>query len=155
MQIDIVTKPAVKYAYISHAGPYGNVKYAFDELIEWAMKVGINLDSPEIFSHSFDHPEAVSAEELRSEACIGIENDFAETDRVKIGYRKQQRYAVYSHLGSYTGITQAYQNVLQSWFSQSQEEIDDRPFIEHYKNDCKSLPQEQWLTDLCIPLKDQ
>ena len=53
----------------------------------------------------------------------------------------------------YQRITDAYQTLLNSWFANSTEEIDDSPFIESYLNDCTSLPESQWLTDLCVPLK--
>ncbi len=153
MQVNIVTKPELKYAYVPHSGDYNGLKDCFEELIEWSLKQGIDLETAEIFSHSYDNPKKITSEELRSEACISISTDIKQTGNIKSATRKPQRYAVHTHKGSYDGIADTYQKLLANWIPKSNEEIDNKPFIEIYQNDCNELPESEWITDLCIPLK--
>ena len=153
MKLRIETKPAIHYAYVTHIGPYQEAGNAFQTLLGWAKKQDIDLDSEEMFSQSYDNPEDVAAEQLRSEACITLPNDMQGEDAVKIRKRESQRYAVYTLKGHYEGIQNAYQDMVLKGLAETDEEIDDKPFVEIFKNDCTSLPPNEWLTDLCIPIK--
>ncbi len=155
MQVEIITKPESRYAYISHTGDYNELKDVFDELISWAHSQNIDLETSEIFSQSYDNPAPTPTDELRSEACISISSNVAVSGIIQAAVRRQQKYAVYTHRGSYQGIAAAYQKLLGSWLPSSnlELEIDNCPFIEHYQNDCTTIPEDEWITDLCVPLK--
>ncbi|NKB77328.1 MAG: helix-turn-helix domain-containing protein [Gammaproteobacteria bacterium] len=157
MQIDITTKPAVNYAYMTHYGPYNGIAGMFDTLIQWGLTKGIDPANCEVFSLSYDSPKNTPSEQLRSDACVAIpeklQSRIAESDDIKIATLDEQRYAVYTHKGKYDDIADAYEQMIGSWAAESNEQIADKPFVEVYNNDCRSLPQSEWLTDLCIPLK--
>ncbi|NKB60763.1 MAG: helix-turn-helix domain-containing protein [Gammaproteobacteria bacterium] len=157
MQINITTKPAVKYAYMTHKGPYTEISGVFDELIEWGLTQGIDPSQCQVFSLSYDSPRHTPAEELRSDACVAIpenlQNSIQETNDIKITTLKAQRYAVHTHKGPYHELSEVYGKMLAGWASSSQEQIEDKPFVEIYDNDCRVLPESEWLTDLCIPIK--
>ena len=63
-----------------------------------------------------------------------------------------RRYAIYKLTGSYDGIAGAYQRLFEQWLPGSGEDIAAEPCLEHYLNDCMTLPPSEWLTNVCVPL---
>lgn len=153
MQFKVETKKPIRYAYMSHTGPYQEIGKVFYRLLAWSAEQGIDLDAAEIFSQSYDSPRATPRQKLRSEACIAVPETIAPSEGVKIASRQQQRYIVYTHQGHYDGIQDTYHQMLLHGLADMNEEMADAPFVEVYKNDCNSLPPGEWLTDLCIPIK--
>ncbi|MEM7293694.1 MAG: AraC family transcriptional regulator [Pseudomonadota bacterium] len=154
MNIRIEEIPAREYYYIENIGPYQNLARVFESLVAWGVSAGIDLGTADIFSQSYDSPRATPENELRSKACISTSDRVEPTGNIKIGYREKRRCAIYTHKGHYDGIQNAYLGMLESFIAQSDEELADAPFVEIFLNDCTSLPSEEWLTDLCIPLQD-
>lgn len=158
MEIKYVEKPALQYACILHKGDYRQISHTFGRLMEWIETQKTDLSTSEIFSQSYDSPMSTSVEELRSEACISLTDPTTVSDDFNDIEQRERTagwYATSILQGSYDGIAEAYQNMLADVLAQPGNDIADAPFIEIYLNDCRTLPEAEWLTELCIPLKHQ
>ncbi|HET7792294.1 MAG TPA: AraC family transcriptional regulator [Rhizobacter sp.] len=63
------------------------------------------------------------------------------------------RYAVFNHLGPYDGLHRTWAAIYGQWLPAMGYALRDVPPFEHYLNDPRTLPPEQWRTDLHVPLR--
>ena len=158
MDVRFETFPPRQAVSIHLVGPYNEAGAGFSRLIAWAETVGIDWRQCRLFSQSYDDPDAVPAEALRSDVCLELAPDSA-APRADLPKGAELldlpacRYAIHRLIGSYDGIHGTYQRMLRQWLPTSGEELAEQPCMEIYLNDCTSLPAREWLTDLCIPLK--
>ena len=156
MHTRIETFPEMTLACIRHRGSYHEVGPVFDRVLDWAKQRGLYTSSTKAIGLPYDNPDSVPAEELRYDAGVTLEEPVAVTDAaIKLERIPAGRYVVYTHKGPYTGIAGAFDKLFGQWLPNSGEEPDERPCMEIYLNDCKTLPESEWLTELCIPLKAQ
>lgn len=151
MEVRIEALGDIKVARVRHTGPYDEVGACFERLFEWAATAGVRPGR--VLTLSYDDPDAVSPESLRSDACIEVQTDAAPPPGISIDRIEGGRYAVCTHRGSYDGISEAYKNLFGSWLPQSGEELDDRPCMEIYRNSPLDTAPAQLLTDVCLPLR--
>ena len=57
------------------------------------------------------------------------------------------------HKGPYADLDVAYAWLYHNWLPQSGREPGDAPCFEEYLNDPRSLPPQEWLTAVNLPLK--
>ncbi len=62
------------------------------------------------------------------------------------------RYAVFTHIGPYDDLHRAWGSAYGQWLPATGYALRDVPPFEHYVNDPRALPPEQWRTDLHLPL---
>jgi len=154
MEVRIERLPGLSAAALRHTGPYREVSRCFDRLIAWAETTGIPWRERQVFSRSYDDPDRHPAAALRSEACLELREAVDPPDGVDFVELPEGRYAIHRLEGHYDGISGAYRRLFAEWLPASGEELDERPCLEIYLNDCARLPDARWLTDLCLPLKD-
>ena len=150
MKVRIEMIDGFEVARIRHVGPYNEVGPCFARLMEWAAAAGVRHGR--VLTLSYDNPDAVSPEDLRSDACIELLADASPPPDIAVETLAAGRYAVYTHHGSYDGIPEAYRQLSQRWLPQSGEEMDVRPCMEIYFNSPYDTPVDELLTDLCLPL---
>jgi AraC family transcriptional regulator len=63
------------------------------------------------------------------------------------------RHAVFTHIGPYTGLHRAWSAIYAQWLPATGYALRDTPPFEHYVNDPRTLPPEQWRTDIHMPLQ--
>ena len=153
MKYEVIVKPEISYAFVEHTGAYMELRSAFDALVAWCEKSQINWKAEQIFSLSYDNPQKIHQDLLRSEACISLMEEYPVSGLVKLGTRSEQNYAVYLHKGHYKYMQDVYQQFLQFLTVKEELEIDDAPFMENYLNDPYQTPETEWLTELCIPVQ--
>ena len=151
MEVRIETFDDMGVARIRHRGPYNEVGACFGRLLEWAAT--IDARPGRVFTLSYDDPDTVAPQSLRSDACIELHTDASPPPGISVDRFAGGRYAVYTHHGSYDGISEAYRRLFGLWLPQSGEGLDDRPCIEIYRNSPLDTAPEQLLTDLCLPLR--
>ena len=157
MNITIEQFPVITVACIRHQGSYHNVGTAFGQLIDWAQQQQLWHETTQTIGLPYDDPKTTPVEQLRYDACITLDasNTPSLTDeQLRIEQIPAGRYAVYQHQGSYREIEDKFQQMFTEWLPASGEEPADRPCLERYLNDCNSLPENEWLTQLCIPLQN-
>ncbi len=151
MEVRIETFGDIEVARVRHTGPYNEVGACFERLFEWAATTGARPGL--VLTLSYDDPDTVESQSLRSDACVEIHTDSSPPPGTSIDRIESGRYAVYTHRGSYDGISEAYKRLFGMWFPQSDEELDDRPCMEIYRNTPLNIVPAQLLTDLCLPLR--
>ena len=151
MDVRIETIDEIEVARIRHVGPYNEVGRCFERLFEWAGSVGGRPGR--VFSLSYDDPDTVAPESLRSDACLELHTDVAPPPDITVDTLAAGRYAIHTHRGSYDGIAEAYRRLFSVWLPQSGEEIDDRPCMEIFLNSPLDTPPAELVTELCLPLR--
>ena len=151
MDVRIEMFDAINVARVRHVGPYNEVGPCFERLFEWAATIGARPGR--VLSLSYDDPDAVAPESLRSDACVELLTDASPPTGISMDSVGAGRYAVCTHRGPYDGIAEAYKRLFTLWLPGSGEEMDDRPCMEIYRNSPLDSAPAQLLTDLCLPLR--
>lgn len=152
--VTIETLPDCTIAALPHRGPYMNIGDAFDRLIVLTEAQTLLQSGARTVGVYYDDPCAVEPGKLRSDAGIEVPRDHAVADPLHKVSLAGGRHAALHHKGPYAELEAAYNWLFGTWLPESGEEPADRPCFEFYLNDCKSLPPGEWLTDICLPLKE-
>lgn len=152
MEVRIETFESINVGRVRHVGPYDEVGPCFDRLFAWAAEIGARPGR--CLALSYDDPELVPPERLRSDACVELETDVSPPADVSLDSVGAGRYAVYTHRGPYEGIAAAFQRLFGAWMPGSGEEVDDtRPCMELFRNSPADTAPSDLLTELCVPLR--
>jgi AraC family transcriptional regulator len=154
-EVSIRQLQPVRLAALRHAGSYMEIGTTFERLFAWAA--GRSLIGPQTRSIGvyYDDPDAVPAEKLRSEAGIVVGPEVAVDGDLHIVEVPGGRHAVLHHTGPYAELNKAYRWLYREWLPQSGELCADRPCFEEYLNNPRTLPPEEWRTDICLPLVER
>ncbi len=151
-EVDITDRNAVTVAALRHRGAYHDIGATFERLGAWAA--GRGLAANRSFGVYYDDPESKPAEDLVSDACIEIPDDFAlDCDGPRRLTIAGGRYAVLVHTGPYAELERPYRWLFGEWLPANGEEAADAPPFEEYLNDPRTLPPSQWRTAICVPLR--
>lgn len=142
----------LRVAALRHRGPYTEIGTVFARLQAWAGGRGLLGPATRAFGIAYDDPAAVPAEELRSEACLLVGPEVEGDGDVFIREIPGGRHAIVRHKGPYAELDRTYGWIFRHWLPASGLTLADRPCVEEYLNDCRTLPPEEWLTEIRIPL---
>ena len=150
MDVRIETLASIQVARIRHVGPYAEVGPCFERLFRWAAGVGV--PTGRVLTLSYDNPETVAPEKLRSDACVELRTREEPPPGIVLGPVGGGRFAVYRLTGPYDGIAAAYRRLFGEWLPGSGEKRADGPRMDLYRNAQADTPPEKLVTDLCVPL---
>ncbi len=142
----------VRLAALRHAGSYLEIGTTFERLFAWAIGRGLMGPQTRAIGVYYDDPDGVAAKDLRSDAGLVIGPEVAVDGDLRIVEVPGGRHAVLHHRGPYAELNKAYRWLYRDWLPRSGEQCADRPIFEEYLNNPRTLPPEQWLTDICLPL---
>ena len=151
MDVRIETLAPIHVARIRHVGPYGEVGPCFDRLFRWAA--GLGVPTGRVLTLSWDNPETVAQEKLRSDACVELRTEEEPPPGIVLGPVGGGRYAVHRLTGPYEGIARAYRRLFEEWLPESGEKLAEGPCMELYRHAQAETPPEKLATDLCVPLR--
>ena len=154
MQVQIVDFFATRVAALEHCGQIGLVNDSVRKFIDWRMQSG---QSPVLSSRTFgiprSNPDTTPADGFRFDICGEIDEPVAPND---YGVRELVipggRCAVVRHAGSTDHIGETIYPIYRDWLPASGEELRDQPLFFHYLSVYPDTPQDQWQTDIYIPL---
>jgi len=155
MQVRIVNFPEVKVAALEHCGPPGLVNESVRRFIEWRMQSGQSpVASSRTFGIPYSNPDTTPAQEFRFAICGEIHeavapNEFGVHQIVIPG----GRYVVVRHAGSPDHIGETIYPIYRDWLPASGEELRDQPLFFNYLSAYPETPQDQWQTDVYVPLQ--
>lgn len=150
--VSIENRDPVNVAALRHRGAYHDIGSTFERLGAWAA--GRGFADNRWFGVYYDDPDSKPAENLVSDACIEVPDDFAlEGGDPKPLVIAGGRYAVLVHTGPYAELERPYRWLFGQWLPDSGEEAADAPPIEEYLNDPRTLPPTEWRTAVCVPLR--
>ncbi|MBS7809919.1 AraC family transcriptional regulator [Roseococcus pinisoli] len=145
--------PAMHLATLAHRGAYTEIGGAFERLAAWAGGQGLIGPETKFYGLYWDDPHTVPAEQLRSRAALTVPAGTPLGEGVEALSLPPLRCARLRFQGPYSELEGAYDRLYGEWLPASGEEPADQPALEHYLNDCRSLPPAEWLTDILLPLK--
>lgn len=145
----------MKVLAVRHRGAYNRIGEAFDRLCGIAAEHGVPMEGSKWLGIYWDDPSEVPPEELRSEACMTVSDDppIAGVEGASVRLLDGGSYLVGTHVGPYSGLGEAWGRI---W-----EELRDRklvprnsPCFELYLSGGEDgLPEEEWITELCVPVE--
>jgi len=144
-----------RLAALRHTGSYLEIGTTFERLFAWAAGRGLMGPLTRAIGVYYDDPDGTPAEALRSDAGISVGPDVTLDNGMRILEVAGSRHAVLHHQGPYAELNKAYRWLYREWLPQSGEHCADRPIFEEYLNNPRTLPPEQWLTDICLPLAER
>ncbi len=147
-EIEIIEFNPVSLLGYDHQGDYMEIGQAFEKLMIDASTMGLVTDTTRSIGLYYDDPKSVPTKQLRSTACITIDNS---TDGIDNSNFKQYkipagRCATVMHKGSHAELEKPYDWLYGSWLPQSGEEAVDFPPFEEYLNDPKTTQPSELLT---------
>ncbi|CAI2797959.1 AraC family transcriptional regulator [Pseudomonas fluorescens group sp.] len=155
MQVRIVEFPEVRVAALEHCGPPGLVNESVSRFIEWRMQSGQSpVASSRSFGIPYGNPDTTPAEAFRFAICGEIHeavepNAFGVRELVIAG----GRCVVVRHVGSPDHIGESIYPIYRDWLPTSGEELRDQLLFFHYLSVYPQTPQDQWKTDVYVPLQ--
>jgi AraC family transcriptional regulator len=153
MNVTLKDMKARRVITVHHTGPYNRISEAFERLGHLAGASGLlGREGTEMLALYYDDPEAVPADKLRSDAALTIPEtaplpNGASEARIPAG-----RYACAVHQGPYTGLGDAWAELLGTWVPQSGHRVADGPSFEIYRNNPTNTSPDKLLTEICVPL---
>jgi AraC family transcriptional regulator len=155
--IEIRTIAHIPYVSIPHTGPYMEINQAFDLLKVIAFERQLFQAETRWLGIYFDDPGCVSAEQLRSCACLSVpESHVHELAQAPLqgGQIAAGRYAVLRFKGPYSDMQVAYEWLFGVWLPASEYEADERPVFEEYLNNPRDTPPNELMTEIFLPVRD-
>jgi AraC family transcriptional regulator len=155
MQVRIVECPEIKVATLEHRGPPGLVNESVRQFIEWRMRSGQSpVATSRTFGIPYGNPDTTPPHAFRFAICGEIDeevtpNEFGVRPLVIPG----GRYVVVRHAGSPDHIGETVYPIYRDWLPASGEELRDQPLFFHYLSVYPETPQDQWQTDVYVPLQ--
>ena len=145
----------VRLAALRHTGPYLDIGTTFERLFAWAAGRGLMGPQTRAIGVYYDDPDGTPGEALRSDAGLVVGSGIALDNGLRVVEVPGGRHAVLHHRGPYAELNKAYRWLYREWLPKSGEQCADRPVFEEYLNNPRTLPPEQWLTDICLPLAER
>lgn len=155
MQVRIIEIPEINVAALEHRGPPGLVNASVGKFIEWRMRSGQSpVTSSRTFGIPYGNPDTTPAHAFRFAICGEIHEDVTSNE-FGVGplVIPGGRYVVVRHAGSPDHIGETIYPIYRDWLPASGEELRDQPLFFHYLSAYPETPQEQWQTDVYVPLR--
>jgi AraC family transcriptional regulator len=145
--------PAIKVAALAHRGDYAQISRTFQELA--TMAAGMNRFSPatRLLAVYYDNPSTTHRDALRADACLTSPEGWSPSGRLELKEIAGGRYAVTLHVGPYSKLDRAYTWLYGTWLAQSGEQTANRPLVEEYLNDARTVPPGELKTEIWLPLR--
>lgn len=155
MQIQIVDFPEVRVATLEHRGSPARLDESLQRFIQWRMQSGQSpVANSRTFGIPYNNPDDTPAEAFHFAICGEVlepvlPNEFGVSELVIPG----GRCAVVRHSGSPDHISETIYPIYRDWLPASGEELRDHPLFFHYRSVYPETPQDQWQTDIYVPLQ--
>lgn len=151
MKVDILEQAPLRLVGLAHEGPMTQLPELWSRL--WALVVqhGLAQKIETAVGVCRDAPDEEG--NIVYFAGLALRGSFGAPAGLEATEVPGGRYAVYRHVGPYTGISESFSRLFGGWLPQSGHEPDDRPALEIYRNSPYDTPANELITDLLIPVK--
>jgi AraC family transcriptional regulator len=154
MQVRIVDFAETRVAALEHSGPPGLVNESVRKFIDWRKQSGQSpLSSSRTFGIPRNNPDTTPGEAFRFDICGELAEPVAPNAYgVRAITIPGGRCAVVRHTGSTDHVGETIYPIFRDWLPGSGEELRDHPLFFHYLSVFPETPQDEWQTDIYIPL---
>lgn len=153
MNVEIVTMPPRRVAYMRHVGPYFGVEKVWEALCGWAGAKGLFGPETLFLGVCHDDPHITAPEKIRYDACLTVPDHVEAEGPVGIQEVFGGEWAVSRLIGPYEGLQDFYNRFVGCWLPQSGRELRESASIEVYRNTPGDTPPEELVTDVFLALK--
>ncbi len=151
-EVEIKQEASFPVASVDHKGAYQEVGNAFERLLAQAGAAGLLGPGMRTFGMYYDDPKSVPEKELRSKACLRVSPEWKAQGELASDQVEGGRYAEIIHVGPYAELHKSYDWLVGQWLPGSGEELADRPCVEEYLNDPRTVPPAELQTRIWLPL---
>jgi len=144
--VETISIDKMNLAGFSHKGDYMEITNTFEKLFMNAGSQNLLNEQTRSFGLYYDDPKSVDVEELRSMACLTIDESQSldnEFERVTVPAGKCVSILF---KGPYAELEKPYDWLFGHWIPNNEKEIADFPPFEEYLNDPKTTPPGELLT---------
>lgn len=156
MDVRIETLEALKLISSVGLGAYPqSAPKAWDQLFTGLKKLE-GITPKQMIGFGMDDPTLTPMPLTRYVASTTFDGEFKEETDLNLFQMeiKAGKYAIYTMKGPYHNMPVEFAKLKNEWLPGSNETLDcSRPFLEIYLNDPFEVPEEEYLTDLHLPLK--
>ncbi|MFM2399944.1 MAG: hypothetical protein RL341_2101 [Pseudomonadota bacterium] len=154
MNVQILTLPAARIAYLRHIGPYGPPigKFWRDQVAPWLEANG--LMGRVSYGISHDDPSITAPDKCRYDAGVEVDISFQPSGQASIASLPGGRYAVAQFTGNSSNISAAWTEIFRDWLPDSNMQTDARPCFERYPAQGAMDPKTGLFScEICVPVK--
>lgn len=157
MEAEIKDLPQMNVAYVRNVGNYVNnpelFKRLFEKLYGWAgSKNLINADSTSLCVY-YDDPQKTDPEKLKLDVCITIPEGTEVEGEIEKQVLPAGKFVVARMELKSEEFMNAWMQLYSEWIPQNQQQPDERPCYEIYRNNAEEHPEKIHVVDLCAPIK--
>ncbi|CAN7198249.1 AraC family transcriptional regulator [Rhizobium sp. LjRoot254] len=151
--VEIVILPAERCVAVPHKGSYMQISRAFEQLFAAAGPAGLVTRQSRMIGVYYDDPYAVGEDELRSAACLPLDEGRAVPNDFEVIKTRGGAYAKLSYKGPYADMRDAYRWLMGVWLPASGHEAADGPMLEEYLNSPAEVAPPDLRTDIFLPIE--
>lgn len=146
--VEIIDHKEINLVGYPYQGDYLEIGSEFEKMFIYAGSRGLLNENTRSIGLYYDDPQSVAKEDLRSMACISIQDDveFSGDDAPQAVTIPTGKCATLLFKGAYAELEQPYNWFFGEWLPQSGHEVADFPPFEEYLNDPKETPPNELLT---------
>lgn len=161
LEFDVEVKdlPAYNVAYVRVVGGYGQpemIGLAFEKVIGWAEIQGLFAPDTLIIGIGLDDPAMIPMEDCRYDACVTVPEGTEGDEEVGVYEIPAGKYAVLNISGTYDNIAHmigvGWGLLHMFWYPESGYVIEDRPWLEIYRETEEEMLAGIFRVDLCMPI---
>lgn len=152
--VETITIDKINLAGFNHIGDYMDIGNTFEKLFMTAGSMNLLRDNTRSIGIYYDDPKTVNTNELRSMACVSVENQQTIDNQFeKISIPAGKCVSVLFK-GPYAELEKPYDWLFGHWVPENNKEIADFPPFEEYLNNPKTTPPNELLTRIYCLLAD-
>lgn len=156
IEYEIERLPSFKMLFLEHRGSYSNlaaIEKSWEILLKYCEQNDLLSDRTVYFSESLDDNEISDEIHCRTNVAITLDKENFEPEGLfQIKIHAPQKYVKFEHIGPTQTLEDTYNLIYASWLTDVQLEFADKPSLEFYVNHNPSIPSEQFLTEIYIPI---
>lgn len=152
MDVTLKELPSQVAATLAHLGPYDRIGETFGRLGALAGAADLFPSSRGMIAIYHDDPETTPPAELRSEAGLLVPVASAIPPSLTRREVPAGRYATTLHRGPYATLGDTWARLMGEWLPASPHRMRDTVAFELYLNTPGTVPDDELLTELYIPL---
>ncbi|SEC43078.1 transcriptional regulator, AraC family [Tenacibaculum sp. MAR_2009_124] len=152
----ITVLPKMELVYTTFKGDYYSIKIdtLWNDFLNEVEALAIDTNNVEYFGIIWDEPIISEAIHYNYDACIRFHSINISNQKFRVKTLKEQKYAVFTHVGPYQRIDKTYDKIFSRWLFTTDKEVSEAPFIEKYiKHEGNTDDVSLYETEIYIPLK--
>eukprot|EP01112_Ceratiomyxa_fruticulosa_P005215 TRINITY_DN1581_c0_g1_i3.p1 TRINITY_DN1581_c0_g1~~TRINITY_DN1581_c0_g1_i3.p1 ORF type:complete len:155 (-),score=29.28 TRINITY_DN1581_c0_g1_i3:66-530(-) len=150
MKVSIVERTPLLVNSILHVGSKSTLFHAWRDLHQWQVRKGVADKMGEMLAACYQNPNDEKG--FTYFACAHFTTP-VDSDGTIVLQLPGGLYASYEHIGSYSLLAKAFDDLQKQWLPSSGYQLTDQPFIEVYLNTSKDTPENELRTLVQIPIQ--